>query len=93
MAAQDISTGVITLKGSVDIVTEFFKYSVNNILYQRGVYPPESFKRVPMYGLSLYMTEDPKLSEYLQNVLQQLESKILLFPISLHLLEITIFCL
>ena len=31
---------IITLKGSVDIVTEFFAYSINSILYQRGIYPP-----------------------------------------------------
>jgi mitotic spindle assembly checkpoint protein MAD2 len=36
----------ITLKGSTEIVTEFFGYSINSILYQRGIYPPESFSRV-----------------------------------------------
>ena len=30
----------ITIKGSVEIVTEFFGYAVNSILYQRGIYPP-----------------------------------------------------
>ena len=37
---------LITLKGSTEIVTEFFGYAINSILYQRGVYPPESFSRV-----------------------------------------------
>jgi len=48
------SNNVITLRGSTDIVKEFFNFSVNNILYQRGVYPPESFKRVAncnLYGV------------------------------------------
>ena len=30
----------ITLKGSTDIVSEFFTYAINSILYQRGLYPP-----------------------------------------------------
>eukprot|EP00981_Chlorochromonas_danica_P012299 scaffold4800_cov179-Ochromonas_danica.AAC.1 len=64
---------VITLKGSTDIVTEFFHYSVNSILYQRGVYPPESFKRVAQYGLSMMITTDEALISYLQNILRQLE--------------------
>ena len=63
----------ITLKGSTDIVTEFFKYSVNSILYQRGIYPPESFKRVSQYGLSMMVTTDEELLKYLNNITKQLE--------------------
>lgn len=36
----------ITLKGSTAIVTEFLEYSVNSILYQRGVYPSDDFRYV-----------------------------------------------
>lgn len=71
--AQETANGVITLRGSTDIVTEFFNFSVNNILYQRGVYPPESFKRIAKYGQTLFITTDEKLSAYLQNVLKQLD--------------------
>ena len=38
----------ITLKGSTALVTEFFEYSVNSILYQRGVYPSDDFRQVPV---------------------------------------------
>lgn len=51
------SSQAITLKGSTQLVTEFFEYSVNrcddlyrtfltrcSILYQRGVYPSDDFK-------------------------------------------------
>jgi len=34
----------ITLKGSVALITEFFEYGVNSILYQRGVYPSDDFR-------------------------------------------------
>lgn len=67
------SSNVITLRGSTDIVKEFFNFSVNNILYQRGVYPPESFKRVANYGLPMMITTDEALLGYLVNVLRQLE--------------------
>ena len=63
----------ITLKGSTEIVTEFFNYSVNSILYQRGIYPPESFKRVSQYGLSMMVTTDEELLKYLNNITKQLE--------------------
>ena len=39
------TSNAITLKGSTELVTEFFGYAVNNILFQRGVYPPEEFER------------------------------------------------
>ncbi|RHY76125.1 hypothetical protein DYB30_002254 [Aphanomyces astaci] len=83
----------ITLRGSAEIVTEFFGFSINkyvlpsdphrvrsvdrvdnscSILYQRGIYPPESFTRVSKYGLAMVVTADEKLSAYLKNVLDQL---------------------
>jgi mitotic spindle assembly checkpoint protein MAD2 len=45
---------------------------VRSILYQRGIYPPESFKKVSKYGLTMLVTTDGGLSEYLENVLSQL---------------------
>lgn len=62
----------ITLKGSVEIVTEFFGYSINSILYQRGIYPPEAFAPVAKYGLSILVTTDEGLKTYLASVLRQL---------------------
>ncbi len=67
------SGGIITLKGSTDIVKEFFHFSINNILYQRGIYPPESFKRVAQYGLPLMITTDEELLRYLFDINKQLE--------------------
>jgi len=45
----------------------------NSILYQRGVYPPESFQQKKQYGLSLTVTSDDKLASYLATVLEHLE--------------------
>jgi mitotic spindle assembly checkpoint protein MAD2 len=74
--AQATSTE-ITLRGSTEIVTEFFGYSINSILYQRGIYPPESFTRVQKYGLPMQVTSDEGLSNYLNQVLSQLASWLL----------------
>jgi mitotic spindle assembly checkpoint protein MAD2 len=38
------------------------------------VYPPESFKQVQHYGLTLMITTEEGLKDYLNNVLSQLES-------------------
>ena len=63
---------MITLKGSAAIVSEFFGYSINSILYQRGIYDPDKFVGVSKYGLKLLVTSDDGLSKYLENVLSQL---------------------
>lgn len=64
---------IITLKGSTAIVTEFFYFSINSILYQRGIYPPESFVKQQKYGLTMMTTEDLGLKAYLDNVINQLQ--------------------
>ena len=71
-AAAQATKAEITLKGSTEIVTEFFGYSINSILYQRGIYPPENFARVQKYGLSMLVTTDNGLKDYLAQVLRQL---------------------
>ncbi|XP_077540318.1 mitotic arrest deficient 2 [Haemaphysalis longicornis] len=63
----------ITLKGSAQIVSEFFNYGINSILYQRGVYPPEMFTTVQKYGLSILVNTEKPLQKYLDNVLAQLK--------------------
>ncbi|CAD7962583.1 unnamed protein product [Amoebophrya sp. A25] len=63
----------ITLRGSVEVITEFFHYALNNILYQRCVYPASLFRQEKKYGLSLMVTQDEKLQEYLTSVLSQMD--------------------
>ncbi|KAJ8603615.1 hypothetical protein CTAYLR_004845 [Chrysophaeum taylorii] len=68
------TTKTISLSGSVEIVREFFEFSINSILYQRGIYPPETFKRVAKYGLGMMVSTDEGLREYLGQVTRQLDS-------------------
>lgn len=64
---------VITLKGSIAIISEFFHTAINSILYQRGIYQPETFRRESKYGLTVLTTTDEGLLEYLKNVMDQME--------------------
>ncbi|KAI9346940.1 mitotic spindle checkpoint component mad2 [Obelidium mucronatum] len=63
----------ITLKGSAQIVTEFFDYSINSILFQRAIYPPEDFKVVKRYGLNLLVNADYAVQNYLKQIMTQIE--------------------
>ena len=65
---------VITLKGSIALVSEFFHTAINSILYQRGIYQPETFRRESKYGLTVLTTNDTGLLEYLDNVMNQMET-------------------
>lgn len=76
MSATDTKT-IITLKGSVAIVSEFFFTAINSILYQRGIYTPETFRRESKYGLTVLTTTDEGLLKYLNNVMGQMEEWLL----------------
>lgn len=62
----------LTLRGSAEMVTEFFGYSINSILYQRGIYEPQTFTTVKKYNLPLQVTTDHQLQTYLNGVLSQM---------------------
>lgn len=63
----------VTLKGSAQMVSEFFNYGINSILYQRGIYPPESFSRKQEYGLTILVSSDAKVNHFLDSVLSQIK--------------------
>jgi mitotic spindle assembly checkpoint protein MAD2 len=63
----------ITLAGSADLVAEFFAYSVNTLLYQRGIYAPETFTRVSKYGMTMLVSSDEKVQAYMTSVLDQMK--------------------
>lgn len=62
----------VQLRGSIDIVVEFFEYGINSILYQRGLYPSDSFIQREKYGLPLLITTNRELKKYLDIVLNQM---------------------
>ncbi|KAI8620342.1 mitotic spindle checkpoint component mad2 [Chytriomyces sp. MP71] len=79
----------ITLRGSAQMVTEFFDFSINSILFQRAVYPPEDFKVVKRYGLNLLVNSDYAVQAYLKQIMTQIEKWILAKTISKLVLVLT----
>lgn len=51
-------------------ITEF---AINSVLFQRGLYPPETFKAAQQYGITLLLSEDPQIKAFLNNLLTQSE--------------------
>ncbi|KAI9805738.1 MAG: Mitotic spindle checkpoint component mad2 [Piccolia ochrophora] len=62
----------LSLKGSSKLVSEFFEYSINTILFQRGVYPAEDFTAVKKYGLNMLVSSDDQVKAYIKKIMSQL---------------------
>ncbi|MCJ1449052.1 MAG: Mitotic spindle checkpoint component mad2 [Stictis urceolatum] len=62
----------LSLKGSSKLVAEFFDYSINTILFQRGVYPAEDFTPVKKYGLNMLVSSDDQVKAYIKKIMSQL---------------------
>ncbi|XP_017464902.1 PREDICTED: mitotic spindle assembly checkpoint protein MAD2A [Rhagoletis zephyria] len=73
MSTAQTTKNCITLRGSAQIIVEYLKYGINSILFQRGIYPPETFENTQQYGITILMSKDKKIEDFLANVLQQTE--------------------
>ncbi|KAJ5594034.1 Mitotic spindle checkpoint component mad2 [Penicillium hispanicum] len=62
----------LSIKGSAKLVAEFFEFSINSILFQRGVYPPEDFITVKKYGLNMLVSADDQVKAYIKKIMSQL---------------------
>jgi len=65
------NASAISLKGSTELVSEFFYYGVNSVLYQRGIYPPEEFEQTKKYGIPLLVSKEKGVKIFIDNVLSQ----------------------
>lgn len=70
------TTSTINLKGSAEIIRDFMDFSINMILYQREVYGDAEFEKIEKYGRPLFMTTNEKLKQYLEGVLNGLQTSI-----------------
>jgi len=77
MATKQQSQNAITLKGSAKLVMDYLNFGINSILFQRGIYPPESFKTEEHFGLSILVSTDEKIQQFLQPVLVQMKDWLL----------------
>ncbi|WOL12782.1 hypothetical protein Cni_G21550 [Canna indica] len=78
MASRTTTKDIITLRGSAAIVSEFFGWILNSIflccsiLYNRGIYPEESFAKVKKYGLPMLLTQDEGVKSFISSLTSQL---------------------
>ncbi|RKF59922.1 Mitotic spindle checkpoint component mad2 [Golovinomyces cichoracearum] len=79
----------LSLKGSSKLVAEFFHYSINTILFQRGVYPAEDFTAVKKYGLTMLVSSDDQVKAYIKKIMSQLDKWMIGGKISKLILVIT----
>ncbi|KPJ14927.1 Mitotic spindle assembly checkpoint protein MAD2A [Papilio machaon] len=75
--SQQQTKNSITLKGSAQIICEYLRFAINSVLFQRGLYPPESFKAEQEYGLTLLISEDPLIKGFISDILRKSEEWIL----------------
>ncbi|KAH8596525.1 mitotic spindle checkpoint component mad2 [Bisporella sp. PMI_857] len=79
----------LSLKGSSKYVADFFEYSINTILFQRGVYPAEDFTPVKKYGLTMLVSQDAQVKAYIKKIMTQLKEWMLGGKISKLVVVIT----
>ncbi|KAJ9656693.1 Mitotic spindle checkpoint component mad2 [Neophaeococcomyces mojaviensis] len=88
-AKEKADTHKIALKGSAKTVAEFFEYSINTILFQRGVYPAEDFTPVKKYGLNMLVSSDDQVKSYIKKIMSQLNKWMMKSKISKFVVVIT----
>ena len=66
----------LALKGSSKVVCDYFEFAINNILFQRGIYPAEDFQTVKKYDLPLLICIDEDIKLYINRFLSQIKSLI-----------------
>ncbi|CCG22543.1 Mad2 protein [Candida orthopsilosis Co 90-125] len=68
-----MSASKLALKGSSKIVSDYFEFAINSILFQRGIYPAEDFITVRKYDLPMVINNDDDVKNYISNIMQQLK--------------------
>ncbi|KAI9684515.1 MAG: Mitotic spindle checkpoint component mad2 [Trizodia sp. TS-e1964] len=79
----------LSIKGSSKLVAEFFEYSINTILFQRGVYPAEDFSAVKKYGINMLVSSDDQVKAYIKKIMSQLHKWMVAGKISKMVVVIT----
>uniref|UniRef100_A0A8D9E368 Mitotic spindle assembly checkpoint protein MAD2A n=1 Tax=Cacopsylla melanoneura TaxID=428564 RepID=A0A8D9E368_9HEMI len=77
MATVQKSENAIILKGSAKLVTDYLHFGINSILFQRGIYPPETFKHEEHFGLTIYVSTDKDILNNINTVLGQIKDWLL----------------
>lgn len=69
----------VDLKMDICILYFYFSdFGIHSILFQRGIYPPESFKAEQHFGLSILVSTDSKIQQFLQTIFHQMKGTYLI---------------
>jgi hypothetical protein len=63
----------ISLAGSTAVISDYFHYAINAILYQRAIYDQADFKIVKKFGLQMMLVEDESIAQYLTKITDQVK--------------------
>lgn len=63
MAIQKIKISIFIIVG----------YGIHSILYQRAVYPSETFEMIEKFGVRVMLSQDDKIIRFINSVLSQMQ--------------------
>ncbi len=61
----DAHSTAVSLRGASEMTSSFLKFAVNSILYNRQVFPKQSFASAQRFGCEVHVTKDEWLEKYL----------------------------
>uniref|UniRef100_A0A182NA17 HORMA domain-containing protein n=1 Tax=Anopheles dirus TaxID=7168 RepID=A0A182NA17_9DIPT len=67
----------ITLKGSAKIIHDYMLYSVNSILFQRGIYPAGQFRPEEYNNVPVMVLQNRKVAPFITKTMEQVEKWIM----------------
>jgi mitotic spindle assembly checkpoint protein MAD2B len=66
-----------TFQSLLSTFSSFLTVSIHTILYQRGIYPPESFVLTRAYNFPVRQSRDPKVCEWINDAVAAVEAQLL----------------
>uniref|UniRef100_A0A182QC18 HORMA domain-containing protein n=1 Tax=Anopheles farauti TaxID=69004 RepID=A0A182QC18_9DIPT len=70
--SQEIANS-ITLKGSAKIIHDYMLYSVNSILFQRGIYPAGQFRPEEYNNVPVMVLQNRNVAPFITKTMEQVE--------------------
>lgn len=67
----------ITLQGSAAIIHEYLKYSINSIIFQRGIYPSCDFTPEEYNGIPMMVSRDARIITYIDTMTTRVQDLIM----------------
>jgi hypothetical protein len=55
----------VSLRGASELTSSFLKFAISSILYNRQIFPKQSFAIAQRFGCEVYITRDEWLEKYL----------------------------